>query len=151
MWVCGWECFLISSVFLLLPHFHISPQLCLLRSLHLSSLESYLIYELHMKDSKLSVNVCVCMSLHIFASVFVHVCSAMCLRLPLRVIMSSPILILHEPRWWVNPPDRQERQAGGRVLRPFLKHICSSAMFRFVWTGMHLWLGNNWGQALLTE
>lgn len=66
---------------------------------HLSSLESSLIYELHMKDSKLSVNVCVCMSLHIFASVFVHVCSAMCLRLPLRVIMSSPILILHEPRW----------------------------------------------------
>ena len=49
--------------------------------------------------------------------------------------------------WRANPPPLRER-----VPWPFLKHICSSAMFRFfVRTGMRLWLGNNWGQAPLAE
>lgn len=45
---------------------------------HLSSLESSLIYELHMKDSKLSVNVCVCACLCISLQVCLYMCAQPC-------------------------------------------------------------------------
>lgn len=49
---------------------------------HLSSLESSLIYELHMKDSKLSVNVCV----HVFA----YLCKCVCTCVLSHVLKIAP-------------------------------------------------------------
>lgn len=53
----------------------------------LFSLDSSLFYDLGIKDSKFERE-CVCMSLHIFSSVFVHVCSGVGLRV-------APLCVSH--------------------------------------------------------